>query len=115
MILESNEEIDNLVNFLDSKVILLRTKYPKSKLLVKIKNVYDTIIVPWREKHQLEGKILDIETDEFIKNSILDLANNINNILIRLDNQNFKNKILSKKSKQLVKKIKEQAKLEFGV
>lgn len=76
-ITESNVEIDNLVNYLTTKVVSLRAKYPKHTSLGKIRVIYNKIIIPWMDKHHIPNVEVTIDEDEFIKNKILDLINDI--------------------------------------
>jgi hypothetical protein len=81
MILESSNDISGIIHFLDQKVIHLRRKYPKSRLLPKIKLLYDEVIIPWMENYKLQNKEMEFEEDEEMKNILLDWINTINEIL----------------------------------
>lgn len=81
MITESNIDLDSMVKHLDSKVVELRNKYPKSNSFPYIRKFYNFVIIPWMEEYQLVGKEVENEYDEELKNLILDWINTINRIL----------------------------------
>jgi len=81
MILESNQDLDSMSSFLSGKVVELRTKYPKSKILVKVQEFYNQSIIPWMEDFKLIGKEMEIAEDEKLKNLILEWITTINKIL----------------------------------
>lgn len=56
MILKDNAEIERLVQYLDSKVVLLRTKYPNTQSLPYIQRFYNEVIIPWMEEFHLLNK-----------------------------------------------------------
>ena len=69
------------VQLLSGKVVELRTKYPKSKILVKVQEFYNQSIIPWMEDFKLIGKEMEIAEDEKLKNLILEWITTINKIL----------------------------------
>jgi len=73
MIFENNEEIDKLVHFLDQKVVEFRHKYPNQSIIPEIAKFYKNVVIPWQEKYHLDHIEPSDETDEQIKNQILDL------------------------------------------
>jgi hypothetical protein len=81
MIIESNIDLSSMIKHLDSKVIELRLKYPKSNSFPCIRKFYQNVVIPWMEEYQLIGKEVDDEYDERLKNFILNWINTINKIL----------------------------------
>jgi hypothetical protein len=80
MIIESNKDIELLVQYLNSKIIEFRNLHPNSQTLLVTKKFYDEIIIPWMEEFQLTHQEVDQEYDEEMKNKILDLINFLNKI-----------------------------------
>lgn len=81
MITESNKDIELLVLYLDQKVIELRSKYPKSKTLIKTIRFYNEVVIPWMETFPMSNQEVDRQEDEELKNKILDLINFLNKVL----------------------------------
>ena len=81
MIIESNEDLDLMIKHLDSKVVELRSKYPQSNSLPKIREFYEFVIIPWMENYHLRGIEVENEYDEEMKNLILNWIGTINKIL----------------------------------
>ena len=77
ILFENNKQIEELAAWLDSKIIEFKNKYPNSEYLKEIRNFKDMYILPWMEKHLLTGIEVDIQYDKFIKNTILDIVNDI--------------------------------------
>lgn len=75
MIFESNDDIKNLISYLDSKVLELKSKHPRSVLLKQTSTFYKRIIIPWMEEFQLANIEVGDQKDEYLKNKILDLIN----------------------------------------
>ena len=72
MIVESNLDVERLVNYLDEKVKQLKTKYPDSALIPKMKEFYDVVVIHWMEEYQLDSIEIEDQYDEDMKNKILD-------------------------------------------
>jgi hypothetical protein len=81
MILESNDDIKNLVSYLDGRVLKLRNLYPNTKFLEITKKFYDNVVIPWSDECYLYENEPEIEDDEEIKNQILDMINLIDDVL----------------------------------
>ena len=81
LIKESNEDIDRLSQYLSSKVVELRRKYPNSKVLEDAKELYDNVITPWMENYWLSHNEIDREYDEQLKNILLEWITKINEVL----------------------------------
>lgn len=81
MIVESNDDIFRLINHLNKEVIKFRKKYPKSLILLQIKQFYREVVDDWMENFVFKNTEINDQEDEIIKNKILDLMNYINSIL----------------------------------
>ncbi len=81
MILESNEDLDSMIKYLDSKVIELKKKYPNSQLLKDVGEFYKSVLDSWMWDFRMDGKEVENEYDEELKNLILEWITKINNVL----------------------------------
>ena len=75
-----NESIKKAIETLDSKVRNLKEKHPGHKILQKLSQFYQSVIVVWLE-HEMDGKEIDEPYNEAVMNNILDWINIINKIL----------------------------------
>jgi hypothetical protein len=71
-------DIDKLVDYLTTRVVMLRQKYPKHGLRGRIRVFYNKYLIPWMEKHQLPNVEISPEEDEIVKNKILEMITEIN-------------------------------------
>ena len=77
---ETNKEIDELSEHLNSKIISFKKKYPTSNLLKYLLNFNANIVCKRMEEYKLTGIEPTPDIDESIKNDILDVINTINRI-----------------------------------
>lgn len=78
---EDNKSIEQLMDYIDSKIVKLRTsKEIKSNIIKDIQDLYSLTIEPWLK----ENYLLDIEPssklEEQINNNLLELINYLNKL-----------------------------------
>jgi hypothetical protein len=85
---ESNQDINNLVKFIDKSIIFLRKNSSNNRIVQKYLSVYkriiNNLILPWTEKYHLKNIELNREDEELMINILLDYYNTIKFFIERI-------------------------------
>lgn len=77
MILESDEDIEWMINRFDGLIVKLKEKNPNSALFKEILKFNNDIVSPWYERYKFLRQEIEEYEDSEMKNQILDLSNRI--------------------------------------
>jgi hypothetical protein len=78
---EDNKSIEDLINYIDNKIIELRKNNKLSDDNInKLNYFYDKVIIKWMEGYYLINIELNSEEEKIIMNDLLDLISYLNKI-----------------------------------
>ena len=72
---EDNKSIDDLIRYINLKIVALRdSKNIPIDLLKELSIKYKSIVIPWSEEYELDNVEPDRKSEEQIKNDLLEIV-----------------------------------------